>query len=604
MFLQCSAKLVTCYAYIGVALRSAMRMGLHRNFRDSFNPIESECRKRVFWTIRKMDIYVGAILGLPQTLSEDEIDQEMPAEVDDECIRSDGIFPMPNASLSPMVAANANFRLCRILTKIVRTIYPIKGFQNREQNSTGSYSVSYAAIKDIEMDLQRWTEELPPQLVPRDSPPRSPGPQKLVRMQQLLRMAYAHAQLLLYRPFLHYVSSVHQKTSVNQRSYACAAACVSVSRNIIHITSEMRRQGLLQGSYWFSMYSTFFGILSLVFFTLENPQSANQNEILSDAREGKETLSRLAKRSMAADRCTLTLDALFAQLGPTLERRAQEMSGHGHKREASMSDIKPEQTRSHSSHAAEASTSSRGFKGRRANAPTGLRLPGRLERSVTQPPNRPPPASNSLHQQLSESPVISSSSAFSTPHMSQGRKAYGSHQRHPPPSQQYQPQQIPFLPSQYQDVQHPHALSDMASVMFPSQNPFAYPRQPMNTLEENYAFNTRNRGYQQQNQQQPPTGQDMYLPASTSAADTVSADEHIDVQLFGPLPPYMHGHEMGLGPNSWGQGMDGDLDETQAPNSGTEMWNQQARSHGLPGMNVNLDDIFVGEEWEGSEGQR
>lgn len=42
MFLQCSAKLATCYAYIGVALRSAMRMGLHRSFQDSFSPIEAE----------------------------------------------------------------------------------------------------------------------------------------------------------------------------------------------------------------------------------------------------------------------------------------------------------------------------------------------------------------------------------------------------------------------------------------------------------------------------------------------------------------------------------------------------------------------------------
>lgn len=600
MFLQCSAKLATCYAYIGVALRSAMRMGLHRNFRDSFTPIEAECRKRVFWTIRKMDIYVGAILGLPQTLSEDEIDQEFPTEVADECIRNDGMFPTPNADMPAMVAANANFKLCRILTKIVKTIYPIKGYQSSEQNSTGSYSVSYAAIKDIEMDLQRWTEDLPPELVPRDSPPRSPGPEKLVRMQQLLRLAYAHAQLLLYRPFLHYVSSKHQKTSVNQRSYACAAACVNVSRNIIQITSDMRRQGLLQGSYWFSMYSTFFGILSLVFFTLENPQSANQNEILSDAREGKETLARLAKRSMAADRCTMTLDALFEQLGPTLERRAQEMSSHGHKREASMSDIRPEQPRSQSSYAPEPSSRGRGSKGRRANAPTGLRMPSKPERSVTQPPNRPPPSNNSMYQHMGESPAMSATSNYSTPHMASGRQTYDSHLRHPPQSQQHQPQQMPFLPSQYEDTQHPGTLADMASVMFPSQNPFAYPKQPMNTLEQNYAFNNSNGSYQQQNQ----PSQDMYLSASTSGADNVSADDQIDVQLFGPLPPYMHGHGMALGQSPWAQSMDGDLNQTQAPNSGAEMWNQQARSHGFPGMNVNLDDIFAGEEWEGSDGQR
>lgn len=127
------------------------------------------------------------------------------------------------------------------------------------------------------------------------------------RVQQLLRMAYAHVQMFLYRPFLHYVSQNLQSNIINGRSYACAAACVSVSRNIIRCTSEMKRRGLLVGAYWFYMYTTFFAIISLVFFALENPQSSTSKEILRDVSEGRDALASLAKRSMAADKCTLTL---------------------------------------------------------------------------------------------------------------------------------------------------------------------------------------------------------------------------------------------------------------------------------------------------------
>lgn len=127
------------------------------------------------------------------------------------------------------------------------------------------------------------------------------------RIQQLLRMAYAHIQMFLYRPFLHYVSQTVMSKSNDKRSYACAAACVSVSRNIVHITGEMKRRGLLIGSYWFNIYTTFFSILSLVFFVLENPSSPTSEDILRDAREGKDTLASLAPRSMAADRCSKTL---------------------------------------------------------------------------------------------------------------------------------------------------------------------------------------------------------------------------------------------------------------------------------------------------------
>ena len=117
-------------------------------------------------------------------------------------------------------------------------------------------------------------------------------------------MAYAHIEMMVYRPFLHYVSSDVQLKNEDKRSYACGAACVSVSRNIVHLTGEMKRKGLLIGSYWFYMYSTFSAVISLVFFLLENPQSETSAAILRDAHEGRDTLAGLAKRSLAADRCS------------------------------------------------------------------------------------------------------------------------------------------------------------------------------------------------------------------------------------------------------------------------------------------------------------
>lgn len=120
-------------------------------------------------------------------------------------------------------------------------------------------------------------------------------------------MAYAYVQMFLYRPFLHYVSRANHQPAADKRSYACAAACVSVSRNVIHITQEMTRRGLLIGSFWFVMYTTFLAIMSLVFFALENPDSKSSEEIMQDAITGKDILARLAKGSMAADRCTGTL---------------------------------------------------------------------------------------------------------------------------------------------------------------------------------------------------------------------------------------------------------------------------------------------------------
>lgn len=167
LFLQATANLSTCYSYIGIALRSALRMGLHRNLAGTFNPIERETRRRLFWIIRKMDTYVSALLGFPMMLSNDDIDQELPIEVDDEYITKDAILSMPEGQISLYAAPNAHTRLMTILAKVVRYIYPTKGLEQSVQGcKNASYGVSHAKIREIERDLADWLDKLPMALRP------------------------------------------------------------------------------------------------------------------------------------------------------------------------------------------------------------------------------------------------------------------------------------------------------------------------------------------------------------------------------------------------------------------------------------------------------
>ena len=306
IFLQSTAKLSTCYAYLGIALRACCRLGLHRHVINDFNPIEREERKRVFWLIRRMDAYVGAMLGLPNMLSGEDIDQQFPEEIDDEFITVDGLLPMPPGRFPLIRASNAHTKLVCILLKVVRHIYPIKGLNDIAQKGPAAgYSISHSRIRELERDLQIWMDELPMELRPTEEASRDLSRYEKScysvtatdprRVQQLLRISYAHVQMMLYRPFLHYVSHNCESKGVDKRSFACAAACVSVARNIVHITAEMKRRGLLIGAYWFVMYTTYLAILALVFFVVENPDSPTGRDILKDAMEGKDTLASLAK---------------------------------------------------------------------------------------------------------------------------------------------------------------------------------------------------------------------------------------------------------------------------------------------------------------------
>lgn len=165
LFLQATSNLSACYSFLGIALRAAMRMGLHRHLPHvELTPIEHESRRRVFYVIRMLDIYVSALLGFPVLLRDEDIDQRLPTEIDDEYITKDKMLTPPPGSSSIFEAFNAHANLMAIMKKVVEHVYPPKGLEEcvtKGQRANATYMISYTKIKEIEGELQQWFEKLP-----------------------------------------------------------------------------------------------------------------------------------------------------------------------------------------------------------------------------------------------------------------------------------------------------------------------------------------------------------------------------------------------------------------------------------------------------------
>jgi len=106
-----------------------------------------------------MDTYVGAILGLPHTLNDEEIDQEYPTEVDDEYITEKRSGLCRGADFCDCWIQRS-YENVQILAKIVLHIYPIKAL-NQQCRKFGHVQCSYAKIREIEKDLQDWLDQMP-----------------------------------------------------------------------------------------------------------------------------------------------------------------------------------------------------------------------------------------------------------------------------------------------------------------------------------------------------------------------------------------------------------------------------------------------------------
>ncbi|KAH6636526.1 fungal-specific transcription factor domain-containing protein [Chaetomium tenue] len=518
LFLQATSNISDCYAFLGIALRSCLRMGLHRHLsHDKITPIEDESRRRVFHVIRQMDFYVSAILGFPLLLHDEDVDQPLPTEVDDEYITKDAIRMPPPGTPSYFQAFNAHNKLMRILAKVVRNIYPLRGTTDsaKGQRADRTFMINYSRVQAIEAELQDWQSQLNEYWRPSHE-----GPIEVIRVRTLLRFGYAHVQMMLYRPFLHYISPrLTAGKKVENRYYHCAAAGITVCRNIIHIGSEIQKQAALIGPYWFILYTEFFAILSLVFYVLENPDKPGSAEILADAKTGRDVIATLAKRSLAADRITVALNPLFDQL-PDQVKKPTGRPTPTKKRSA------PAPSSSQGSRAGSAALPSRpdlqdGIPQRRSEEMTRPAI-GLLRREARAPPQRTASFDTigfqhgslagqnftNLQDILPMNMPMSGTGSDSS-------STQGTMQRHTPGFQQGQATGGPAT-----------SLYKMDAIMFPSEDPFAYPNQPpIDPASQHPGSQTP-----QSSAGQSHDAMQFYIP---------NMYEGIEGQLLEPIPSYL-----------------------------------------------------------------
>lgn len=512
LFIQSISNLSTCYGFVGIALRSALRMGLHRHLPHvKLNPIEAETRRRVFYICRQMDTYVSALLGFPLLLNDEDIDQPLPTPVDDQYITKDEIIIPPQGTPSFFEAFNAHVRLMDILGKVVKHIYPLKGIEQNEGESVGepyaSYMISYGKIKEMEKELQQWNEDLPVAWRP-----DSEGPVEFVRVRNLLRFTFAHVQMVLYRPFLHYVSPrISAGKEINERAYACGAAGISVARNIVHIGIEMRKQVSLVGPYWFTLFTEFFAIITLIFYVLENQDKPGSMDILADAVAGKEVISELSRKSMVADRISNSLTMLFDQLPDNL-KEVKARAAPTRKRPASGSRDNSTLMPLPSTYPAE----SKRPQPERANRPPGISSKKAGKAPVGSVPSGIPVDSSALPQpELGNS--FTSSFQFSPLGLSipspDSVTAAALHEPSP-------------MDLQHQAFGVDNPVHQLDAVMFPSDDPLAYPNQPQLDF-----------GVHQQSVANASPGAIVHHDSSPFYIPNFY--EGIEGQLMGPLPPYL-----------------------------------------------------------------
>ena len=295
IFLQCSANLKACYSFIGIALRAALKEGLHRKSSITGpTAIQDETKKRLFWSVYKLDLYMNCILGFPSGIDESDIDQEFPLDVDDENISTMGIKFQDWRMISSCGMNNEHTKLILIMSRIYKLMYSLRRKPLEEDSRLQIVSLNdqlenwYAQLPDIlKVDKIIYREpQLPLHICASDNSSPYTKPKKLLYLDFLL------SKIVLYKPFYHYISIDPLDVPEFQFQIHMAENCIEVAKKVIQLSYDMIVQNLLSGSYWFSIHTIFFSVACLKFYVYQTEKGLIQKgKVDSDIYNATQLLS-------------------------------------------------------------------------------------------------------------------------------------------------------------------------------------------------------------------------------------------------------------------------------------------------------------------------
>lgn len=186
--------------------------GLHRTSRvtrqdgEPLNVVEIEERRRTFWAIYFQETIVSFILGRPSTISESDIDVEMPLSIPDGRITVDGILPEEMEAQTDQYLYEPLRTFCEQLVKIFHSLYSPHVSKDRQPPDLAD------SILSVGSHLAGWRASLVHErrpFVTAEDPANFVG---ATPEQLYFSLAYYICQCLIYRPAL--VEAVQRRTEV------------------------------------------------------------------------------------------------------------------------------------------------------------------------------------------------------------------------------------------------------------------------------------------------------------------------------------------------------------------------------------------------------
>ncbi|KAE8383856.1 fungal-specific transcription factor domain-containing protein [Aspergillus bertholletiae] len=227
------------------------------------NYIKAQCAKRTFWVTYTIDKYLSVVMGRPQLLHDDDINQDFPDSVNDEDMGPGGPVSVENTEDCHIDALISHAKIAQIIGRISRQVYSVSSSVSEDRT---------AAAYRIVQELHAWRANLPLHLGVVKPSTLAPS---FRREATALHLAYSHALIHINRPFLlGDVVTSEDEPGVKDR----IDECISAARAVLELVNTMAKDTNLLHSFWWTHYVTFCALAVVYIWNIQCKAGVNQHQ--------------------------------------------------------------------------------------------------------------------------------------------------------------------------------------------------------------------------------------------------------------------------------------------------------------------------------------
>lgn len=300
---------------IGVVVRVALRMGLHRDpsHWPNIRPLEAEFRRRLWITLYHMDFFTSTQVGLPRIIKDSQCDARPPTNLfDDDLSFEDDEMPPERPLTSPSILSHIIQR--QAIIKVAAEIY----------DATEAGLPSSATIAALDAKLKRAIDSIPERSKFRPLETSvADSPVTILHRINIDILIHKASYLLHRRSFMK--SSVEEETT--KSSKLCINAALAILEHQRRISEESQPGGILFGIRWkvaSSLNHEFLQATMMLCFALNRFHEGHvgptdscalprRDEILGALTIAKSLWEKHANRSVEARKAEMAITAVLKQ---------------------------------------------------------------------------------------------------------------------------------------------------------------------------------------------------------------------------------------------------------------------------------------------------